>query len=77
MNQDIQLVRGGRYLPPQTAEFLADIGLSVYVSQIRFICQSDKAATMLGSDTNPFWNFYHEALTAAVREHPIARRRQA
>lgn len=75
VTQDINLVLGGRFLPTQTIDYLAEIGLSIYLTQLRFVCSSTAAPSILNDSTNPFWNFYQEALVGAIREHPLARKR--
>ena len=75
MTQDINLVLGGRFLPTQTIDYLAEIGISTYLTQLRFVCSSTAAPSILNDSTNPFWNFYQEALVGAIREHPLARKR--
>ena len=75
VNQDIRRARGGRFLPQQAIDLLVEIGLSTYVTQIRFMCRDDAARSMLDETTNPFWNFYQEALVTGIREHPLARKR--
>lgn len=75
VEQDVKFVLGGRYMPPETIQYLANLGARTMLITVEFNLNVSKDDRMLDEKINPFWNFFHEALSAAVTNHPINRYR--
>lgn len=73
IEDDIKFVLGGRYMPETTMRLLATIGTRTIILSLDFCLSLTDSESMLDDRINPFWNFYHEALSAAIIEHPINR----
>lgn len=73
LEDDIRFILGGRYMPETTMRMLATIGTRTIILSLEFCLSLNDGEEMLDDRVYPFWNLYHEALSAAIIEHPINR----
>ena len=77
IEEDIRFVLGGRYMPDETVKYLATMGSQTLLMTVQFnLNASEEHADLLDDRINPFWNFFHESLSASVTNHPINRYRR-
>ena len=70
---DVRLVLGGRYLPEETIGLLAKMGVHSLLAVVEHVLQLPDGSEPVDDDLNPFWNFYQESLSDAIRKHPVNR----
>ncbi len=73
IENDIKFILGGRYMPQETFQYLATVGTQNIITAAEYSLSLPSNADILDERVNPFWNFFHESLSAAILNHPIAR----
>lgn len=78
IENDIDFMLGGRYMPPAVRAMLAYTSACSLISMIEFCLASpSRAAVLVDEQANPFRNYLTESLYAAIQAHPINRPRDA
>lgn len=73
IEDDINFVLDGRYMPTVTKRMLASLCVRYIISTTRFCLEDSDGASLLDDRVNPFWNMMHESLYAAIQSHPMNR----
>lgn len=74
VQNDVRLVLGARYMDEETLDYLAELGVQHILATVSFSLQRPPG-TLPQQGGSPFLNFYWEALSNAIKEHPLVRRR--
>ena len=73
MEEDVDIIAGGRYLSPETRAFLAGVLLNINFGIIKdLVSEPELPEKLLDDAENPFWNMAAEGLSALLHNHPIA-----
>ena len=72
MEEDVDIIAGGRFLPDPTRAFLAASMLNMNLGIVRdMVCEPAVPDGIFDSQDNPFWNMAAESLNDALRNHPV------
>lgn len=73
IQNDIQFILDGRYMPDETRHMLTLLCTRYIVTIPGFCLENTERVSLLDDRVNPFWNIIHESLYMAIQSHPINR----
>lgn len=76
IEEDLRFVLGGRYMPPDTFDYLIAQQLeSLYQIPCYHLANPTASKNLLDDSLNPFWNYQSETLMMELQQHPIRKPR--